>query len=91
MKYIIVQAKDILGGYHTPYDDVAICNSIIINCDNIIRIETFSNKDKLNYTYDVIVLHTLDGNKFTIPDYIPIETNWDLIMCYHKKSTRIEL
>lgn len=88
MKYIIVKAKDLLY-WQTEYDEVATCGDIIINCDYITRMESFEERGDNPRT--LLVLHMLNGIKFTIQDNIPIETNWDLIMCYHKKSTRIEL
>lgn len=91
MEYIIIKAKDIKH-YSTPYDSVAICESIIINCAQIERIETFINRFPENDTnFHVLVLHMTNGDVINIPDDMLIETNWDLIMCYHKKSTRIEL
>lgn len=95
MTYIIVKAKDI-PSWKTEYDEVATCEDIIINCDYITRMESFTNRP-INFIgtgenpHSFLVLHMLDGKKFGIPDTTPIETNWDLIMCYHKKSTRIEL
>lgn len=90
MTYIIIKAKDILS-FTSEYDSVAICGDIIINCDFITRIESYENKEKDIYPYDNLVLYMLDGTRFILSENIPIETNWDLIMCYHKKSTRIEL
>lgn len=88
MIYIIVKAKDI-PGWKTEFDSIATCGDIIINCDYIKRMESFEGKGE--DPHSCLVLHMLDGNKFIIRDTIPIETNWDLIMCYHKKSIRIEL
>lgn len=90
MTYIIVKAKDI-PNWKTEYDEFATCGDIIINCDLIVRMESYINKDKRTYPYDNLVLHMLDGKRFILSERIPIETNWDLIMSYHKKSTRIEL
>ena len=88
MIYIIVKAKDI-PYWETEYDGIATCGDIIINCDYITQMESF--EDKGENPHSRLVLRMLNGKKFIISDNIPIETNWDLIMCYHKKSTRIEL
>ena len=92
MEYIIIKAKDIRGGYKRPYDTVAICGDIIINCAHIKRIESYINKNPLERPdFSVLVLYMADGVKYNIDDDMQIETNWDLIMCYHRKSKRIEL
>ena len=43
MEYIIIEAKNIKS-YKTQHDSIAICDSIIINCAQIVRIETIENR-----------------------------------------------
>lgn len=88
MTYIIVKAKDI-PSWETEFDEIATCGDIIINCAQIVRMESFEDKSENPHSY--LVLRMSYGKQFIIPDELPIETNWDLIMRYHRKSTRIVL
>ncbi len=93
MQYIIIKAKDI-PNYRAEFNNIATCNDIVINCAHIVCMESYELKEKekgKGIPNGAIVLYTSNGKRIVINDDLHIETNWDLIMCYHKKSTRIEL
>ena len=90
MEYIVINTKD-LNNYHQKYPDIMNIDRIVINLNNVIKIETYTCTDLLNKSKTGIVLYALDGQKYTIYGDAVVETNSSIINSLRDRNTIMTL
>lgn len=79
-----MKRKDIVGPVTTEFDSVAQLEEMVINCDHIVRIDSFILTDEENKGKHALVLRMSNKTRVIINEDTIIETNSDVIKYYHK-------
>lgn len=90
MEYIVISTEN-LKNYYQENPNVINIDRIVINLNNITRIETYTCTDKQFKGTKGIVLYSLDKQKYIIHEDIVIETNSSIINSLRDKNTIMTL
>lgn len=90
MEYIVISTKD-LKNYCQEHPNIVNIDRIVINLNNITRIETYTCTDDQFKGKKGIVLYSLDKQKYIIHEDLVVETNSSIINSLRDKNTIMTL
>ena len=85
MEYILISTKD-LKNYSQEDPDIANIDQIVVNLNNVTKIETYTCTDELHKGKKGIVLYSLDNYKYFVVEDMIIETNSSIINSLRDKK-----
>ena len=90
MEYILINTKD-LNNYPQEHPNIVNIDRVVINLNNITRIETYTCTDEQYKGKKGIVLYSLDSQKYIINEDLVVETNSSIINSLRDKNTIMTL